>query len=192
MRLEIVPASDADYRIVSDLARFYIDDIAEHAGRSFPTDGQVGCDDVFAGYWGRAAATRPWPHAWRGFPFLVRLDGSPAGFALVKRVSDAPATFDMGEFFVARQHRRRGVGRRVAVALFDTFVGDWEVRQMLANTPAQHFWRRIIADYTAGAFTERREAFAAYGDREFIVQRFQTGTAEPDVALAAPAGMTTI
>ena len=78
----------------------------------------------------------------------------------------------MGEFFVARQHRRQGIGRRVAVELFDTFGGCWEVREMPTNTPAQRFWRRIIADYTGGAFTEAREAFAAYDGRDFIVQRF--------------------
>jgi predicted acetyltransferase len=78
----------------------------------------------------------------------------------------------MGEFFVARQHRRQGIGRRAATALFDMFGGHWEVREMPANLPAQRFWRRIIADYTGGAFAETREAFAAYGGRDFIVQRF--------------------
>jgi predicted acetyltransferase len=52
------------------------------------------------------------------------------------------------------------------------FGGRWEVREMPANAPAQCFWRQIIADYTGGAFTEAREAFTAYGEREFIVQRF--------------------
>ena len=172
MDLEIVPASDDDYRIVRNLARFYFYDLATHAGWPFPADGLFDAGDRFAGYWHRAAATPAWPSAWLGFPFLLRLDGHPAGFALVKRLSEAPATFDMGEFFVARQHRRQGIGRRAATALFDMFGGHWEVREMPANLPAQRFWRRIIADYTGGAFAETREAFAAYGGRDFIVQRF--------------------
>jgi predicted acetyltransferase len=89
----------------------------------------------------------------------------------------------MGEFFVARQHCRQGVGRRAATALFETFGGHWEVRQLPANTPAQHFWRRVITDYTGGAFTETREVLAAYGQREFIVQRFCC----PDRAASRPA-----
>ncbi|MEO8316789.1 MAG: GNAT family N-acetyltransferase [Bradyrhizobium sp.] len=179
MGLEISPASEADYAIVSNLARFYIYDIAEHAGLNFPTDGLFDSEDQFANYWGRTGARRAWPSAWRGFPFLLRIDGHPAGFALLKRIMDTPATFDMGEFFIARQYRRLGFGKSVATTLFDCFAGAWEVREMPMNTPAQAFWRKIIADYTAGSFTEAREAFAVYGDKEFIVQRFLSRAAQP-------------
>jgi predicted acetyltransferase len=85
----------------------------------------------------------------------------------------------MGEFFIARQHRRQGFGNSVATTLFDRFAGAWEVREMPMNTPAQAFWRKIIADYTVGAFTETRETFASYGDKEFIVQRFLSKAAKP-------------
>jgi predicted acetyltransferase len=177
MGLEITPASEADYTIVGNLARFYIYDIAEHAGLNFPADGLFDSEGQLANYWGKTGGKHAWPSAWRGFPFLLRMDGHPAGFALVKRTSDTPATFDMGEFFIARQYRRRGFGHGVATALFDRFAGAWEVREMPVNEPAQAFWRKIIADYTAGAFTETRETFAAHDDKEFIVQRFLSRTA---------------
>jgi predicted acetyltransferase len=170
---EIVPASEADYPLVQNLARFYIYDMAEHAGWNFPPDGLFDTGDQFANYWGLPGA-RKWLPDWRGFPFLIRFEGHPAGFALVKRILQQPLTFDMGEFFIGRQHRRLGLGRRAATALFDRFEGDWEVREMPSNTAAQAFWRRIIADYSGGAFTESREPFADYGDREFIVQRFRS------------------
>jgi predicted acetyltransferase len=172
MGLEIIPATDADYAIVANLARFYVYDMAEHAGWPFPPDGLLDVGDQFANYWGKSGAKHHWPPSWRGFAFLVRLDGNLAGFALVKRMGES--TFDMGEFFVARQYRRHGVGRRVAFDLFDGFVGDWEVREMPTNIAAQAFWRRIIADYTGGAFREAREAFAIYDNKEFVVQRFRS------------------
>jgi predicted acetyltransferase len=174
MDLEIQPASDADYGVVCNLARFYIYDIAEQAGWHFPPDGLFDSEDRFANYWGRPGAKHRWPSTWRGFPFLIRIGGHPAGFALVKRISEAPPRFDMGEFFVGRQHRRRGVGQHVAVELFDRFVGLWEVREIPANKPAQTFWRHVIAGYSGGAFTEARESFEAYDGREFIVQRFHS------------------
>ena len=174
MELEIAPATDADYPVVCNLARFYMYDMAEHVGWHFPDDGLFDSGDQFANYWGRSGGRFAWPPSWRGFPFLVRIDGHPAGFALVKRMSDAPALFDMGEFFVARQYRRRGVGQHLATTLFDRLAGRWEVREMPANKPAQAFWRRIIADYSGGDFAEAQEDFAIYEGREFVIQRFQT------------------
>ena len=46
MGLEITPASDADYDIVHNLARFYIYDISEHAGLNFPADGLFDSDPI--------------------------------------------------------------------------------------------------------------------------------------------------
>lgn len=178
MRLKIKPASQADYCVVSNLARFYFYDIAEHIGLNFPANGLFDSEDRFANYWGRAGTKCVWPTGWRGIPFLIQVDGHPAGFALIKSTIDAPPTFDMGEFFIARQYRRQGFGKRVALALFDRFPGTWEVRELPANNPAQAFWRRIISDYTGGAFDETREAFAAYGGEEFMVQRFKTRPAK--------------
>jgi len=170
MNFEMSPADD-DYAIVANLARFYIYDMAEHAGWHFPESGLFDAEDHFASYWNRAGGKK-WPPEWRGLPFLIRVEGHPAGFALVKQMS--AASYDMGEFFIGRQHRRRGLGQHAATALFDQFKGNWEVREMPTNVAAQAFWRRIIGQYTHGAFTDTREKFAAYQDREFIVQRFRS------------------
>ena len=175
MDVEINPASDKDYAIVANLARFYIYDMAEHAGWECPATGLFDAGDQFAAYWGRPRK-RGWPEGWRGFPFLLRVASHPAGFALVKQTAQQPATFDMGEFFIARQYRRKGLGQRVATELFDRFAGRWEVREMLTNTAAQAFWRRIVSDYTGGAFTDTQEVFGDYDGKEFIVQRFRSRT----------------
>src|SRR2546428_5634753 len=119
MNLQIAPADDADYAVVANLARFYIYDMAEHAGWNFPADGLFDSEDGFASYWGLPGAARSWPPEWKGFPFLIRVDGHPAGFALVKRLKEMPLTFDMGEFFIARQYRRHGLGQKTAVQLFN-------------------------------------------------------------------------
>jgi predicted acetyltransferase len=172
MDFEIVPATDADYGVALNLARFYMYDMAEHAGWAFPDDGLFDVGDLLLPYWGRPGRKPPWPAHWRPFPFMIRIAGRPAGFALVKQLDEA--TFDMAEFFVGRQHRRRGLGERVAHGLFDRFAGDWEVREMLTNMAAQAFWRRIIAKYSGGDFVDTQEIFAAYGGKEFVVQRFHS------------------
>ncbi|MGH6872474.1 MAG: GNAT family N-acetyltransferase [Rhizomicrobium sp.] len=171
MTFEILPATTGDYAVIRNLARFYVYDMAEHAGWPFGDDGAFDAGEQFAPYWGLPGG-RPWPAEWKGHPFLVRIDGHPAGFALVKQI--APDAFDMGEFFIGRQHRRARMGQRAATQLFGAFPGRWEIREMLTNVAAQAFWRRIVADYTGGGFTESREAFPAYDGREFIVQRFRS------------------
>lgn len=174
MEIEIIAAGRAEEPVINNLARFYMYDMAEHAGWPFPDDGAFEAGEMFAPYWGRTRKndSRPWPAAWRGFPFLCKLAGHPAGFALV--VQKAPSLFDMGEFYTARQHRRHGIGRKFATAMFDRFPGRWEVREMLTNVAAQAFWRRIIGDYTDGRFTDAQERFEEYRGSEFIVQRFDS------------------
>ena len=63
---------------------------------------------------------------------------------------------DVAEFFVLRKYRRIGVGRRAARLLFDQFPGQWEVRQLPANTAATAFWVNMISTLTGGRFTNYR------------------------------------
>ena len=97
-----------------------------------------------------------WLEAWR-HPFLLRVDGQLAGFALVSersRLTGAAGVTDMAELFVMRRYRRKGVGRAAAFAAFDRFKGAWEIRQRTENAEATAFWRRAIDRYTNGNYTE--------------------------------------
>lgn len=107
-------------------------------------------------------------------PFLLRVDGRLAGFALVRdrsRLTGREGVRDMAEFFVLRRYRRRGVGVRAAALVFDRFQGPWEVRQRPENRDATAFWRRAIAHYTGGRFDE-----ALWNDAQWRgpVQRFDS------------------
>ena len=170
MEIEISAAPDA-FAVVQNLFALYAHDMSEFAGSDVEEDGKFAIPVSVASYW-------EGPDASQRYPFLVRADGKLAGFALVRRIATDPVTYDMGEFFILRKYRRSGVGRHVACGLFDRFAGGWEVRELPSNTAAQAFWCRIIADYTLDEFTEAQELFAAYG-REFVVQRFRAGVAQP-------------
>jgi len=163
MTIEIVDAAGAQ-AVVRNLFVPYMHELSDMAGLDVQEDGTFAFPPSFAAYWDGAAGRHP---------FLVRADEKLAGFALIRQLAADTVTHDMGEFFVLRKYRRSGVGRDVACRLFDRFAGDWEVRELPANTPAQAFWRRIIGDYTAGDFDDRREYFEAYR-REFVVQRFRS------------------
>jgi predicted acetyltransferase len=64
-------------------------------------------------------------------PFLARVNGRYAGFALVNDYVLVPGNQrSIAEFFVMRKYRRQGVGKRVAFEVFDRLPAKWEVRQV--------------------------------------------------------------
>ncbi|HEY1631182.1 MAG TPA: GNAT family N-acetyltransferase [Rhizomicrobium sp.] len=171
MDYTLTPAGESDRAIIRNLAKFYFYDMAEHGGWPFPGNGEFDIENRLENYWG-LPGFRVWPAHWKGFAFLIRVDGHPAGFALVKQIG--PDTYDMGEFFIGRQYRRKGLGEKIATQLFDQFKGHWELRELTTNTGAQAFWRKIVADYTGGDFTDGEEEFDAYDNVRFVVQRFRS------------------
>jgi predicted acetyltransferase len=97
--------------------------------------------------------------------FLITVGGALAGFALIHDRAEmaGPGTHEISEFFVLRKYRRRGVGARVATALFDMAPGPWEISQLASNLPAQAFWRAVVERYTGGAFTDVDHAHTLWG-----------------------------
>lgn len=126
------------------MARFYVYDISEYTGWPVPADGLYECVDL-APYWAEEGANA----------FFIETAGERAGFAMVDRERMFPETdFNVGEFFVLRKFKGRGIGRMAATALFDRFAGNWEVRQLPDNTGAIASWRKVIGGYAGGRFEE--------------------------------------
>ena len=128
--VEVESATRAEQPALARLLELYAYDFSELTGADVNDDGQYGWRYLDA-YW-----TDPERH-----PFLFRVDGRLAGFALVR----AGAPHDMAEFFVMRKYRRGGVGVTAARAIFARFPGEWQVRQVRANVGAIAFWRHAIA-----------------------------------------------
>ena len=132
---------------LAGLLQLYLYDLADVMPWDVGASGRFG-ERALDGLW-----TDPRRH-----PFLFRVGGRLAGFAIVdrgSRLTGDPGVWDVGEFFVLRRYRRRGVGERAARALFGRFPGPWEVRQLAANAGATAFWRAVIGRYTGGRFEER-------------------------------------
>jgi predicted acetyltransferase len=139
------PASAADATLLANLLELYIHDLSEF----FP-DVAIGPDGRF----GYARLRQYWSDPAHRFAFLIRCDGSVAGFALAKHGSpavDDPSVLDVAEFFVMRQYRGADVGRRAAFLLWTRFPGTWTVRVLETNRGALAFWRRIIDEFAPGS-----------------------------------------
>ena len=146
--VQVAQAMQCERAAFNQLYELYSYDFSEIVGLDVGEDGRYGVDDL-AGCW-----SEPWRR-----PFLVRVDGKLAGFAIVdcrSRLTGDAETFDMAEFFIMRKYRRRGIGAYVAMHLFDRCPGRWEVRQSARNDQAQAFWRLVIGRYIgAGSVAEQ-------------------------------------
>jgi predicted acetyltransferase len=170
----VVEASAQDRPVVANLLQLYLYDFTAFRPWDVGPTGRFG-EGPLDGCW-----TDPRRH-----PFLFRVGGRLAGFAIVdgrSRLTGDPGVWDMAEFFVLRTYRRRRVGERAARALFARFPGRWEVRQLAANTAATAFWRAVIGRATGGRF---EELGAAQTGGRGPAQRFESGG---PLAPAAPPG----
>jgi predicted acetyltransferase len=99
------------------------------------------------------------PSIWRdGYEaYLATVGDSIMGFALVGSAAEwlgDAGGHDVHEFFALRRFRRRGMGQRLAMLLWNERPGEWLVRVLEANAPAVLFWRSAISGYSGGVYRE--------------------------------------
>ena len=87
---------------------------------------------------------------WRieGFhPLLIRVEERLAGFALINTHSRRGEKVErnMAEFFIAREHRGRGVATEAVRLILAQYPGRWEIAVAERNVSAKVFWPRAIA-----------------------------------------------
>ena len=143
-------ASGGDRLFIEGVYRDYLDDLAPLNTGIFPVLGEVGHreHDQIAHWFGDPYAV----------PLVIVQSAEPVGFAIVARGSTAGAAgidYRMAEFFIARPHRRLGVGRWAVQLILDRFAGRWEIVEYLRNPGAVSFWRRVVGGYTRGKYEER-------------------------------------
>jgi len=148
-----------DRRWIEGVYRDYLTDLAPSSTGVFPALSEVGHrePDQLLRWFGDPSAQ----------VMTILYNEHPVGFAMVLRrpaaaAGAAPAAagvaltvFSMGEFFIARKWRRRGIGAQAVRLLFDRFDGQWLITEHLRNTVAVKFWRRVVAAYTHGKYQER-------------------------------------
>jgi predicted acetyltransferase len=162
MEIDIVKATRQDTAVLRQLYELYCHDFSEYTQADVDETGMYTDDAFLNDYWREPK--------WSAF--LVRVDRKLAGFAWVLKTSlftpddvETQRLVQSGfreqdphvlieEFFIMRKYRRRGIGEYVAHHLFDCFPGVWEVSEMIENTPAQAFWRKVIDRYSNGNYVE--------------------------------------
>ena len=142
-RVGLRPLTDDDTPLIDRLWQLYVHDLSESRGSLPNAEGMFKL--------GHLQWFRDQPTDWPGF--LVTYDGAPAGFAFVG-VKWAGGKRTIGEFFVVRAVRRRGVGEHVARTLIERYPGRWEIAFQDSNRGAPQFWQRVVSDIVGDAWRD--------------------------------------
>jgi predicted acetyltransferase len=146
---QLIPATLADYPVIQNMARFYVYDLSRDCGFiskdwALPSDGLYESSD-FKHYF--EDSTRQ--------AFLVKVEDELAGFVLLNQAHVNPKTErNIGEFFILAKFQGKGIGRKVANQLWETYPQRWEVSVIPENKKSLSFWRQAISDFTKGQYSE--------------------------------------
>ena len=144
MKIDIQLVPEGDKPVLCQMLELYLHDFSEYDHADLNEHG----------YYGYRYLDTYWIEPGR-YPFLIKADGKLAGFVLVNKHSYRTPDEDLhsiAEFFVLRKYRRLGIGKQVAVMIFERFPGKWEVNQHPDNLFSIQFWEDVISSYTNGNY----------------------------------------
>jgi len=123
---------------IANLFNYYVYDMSEFTGWS-PGGSGLFVDDPE-----QITIHEYWQNEYY-FPYVIKVDDELAGFALVRMLNEKDC-FDIGQFFVLRKFKGKGIGREAIEYLFRTHPGKWQVRVLVQNTGAKVFWDRVLPE----------------------------------------------
>jgi len=161
MKVELRLSDHLEAEIIKNLWPLYQQDISEFETSLLPNrHGLLGVDDAVQTL---AQSTEKIAQWWQDsealFPYLILVDGSPAGFNLIAArphfSEKIVADFVVHEFFLLHPYRGKAVAERAAVEGFRLYAGRWQVVTWPDHRRAVSFWRRVIHRYTSNHFSEQ-------------------------------------
>lgn len=107
------------------------------------------------------------------YPFMIIVDGVPAGFELVAAAAYCAPGIDffVHDFFLMQPFRGMGIAENAASEVFGRYRGEWELftNPSEKNKVGQHFWRKTVSNYTQGKF---KELYGQTRDGDKLIFRF--------------------
>lgn len=162
LEVKVVLANEEHANIIKNIYPLYLHDISEIYG-NVPNEYGIYEDEPIKTLIEQYDVQNTWfknPNYL--FPFIIMVDGKPAGFDLVSTGEFAPEGMDyyVYEFFLLRPYRGKEIASIAAKQIFDKFSGKWGlyVAPPAINQRAEKFWRKTISDYTKGNFEEKQGA----------------------------------
>ena len=161
MNVEIRLSGADDLHIVKNLWPLYQHELSEFDAARPNRHGLFGVDDSVRTLAEHGESQNAWwEHPGVLFPYLILVDGCPAGFDLIAARSEflrgIDADFVVYEFFVLHAYRGLGIAERAAVQGFQNHRGVWEIVTYPTHSRAIAFWRKVVRAHTQGAYSEEQ------------------------------------
>lgn len=162
MKIEVRLTDNREAYVIKNLYPLYLYDLSEHFGRIPNAHGIYEDSDDFKTLHDQYEVQSIW---WEKpdvlFPYLIFVDGIPAGFILIATppYCNKGINYFVNEFFLIQSLRGKGIAEKAANIVFDQFKGKWELftNPLEKNIVGQKFWRKTIFNYTNGVYTEIKE-----------------------------------
>ncbi len=145
--LELTDGASA--QAIHNLWPLYLHDLDAYAPKPLNAHGVISEDDGMRSWADVGSSNGAW---WEKpgvlYPYLIRVDGRPAGFALVASGLYLPRPdldWCMYEFFMAHGARGTGAGVAAAREAIARHRGRWEVVTYPGQERPIRFWRKTLA-----------------------------------------------
>ncbi|GIN71902.1 hypothetical protein J14TS2_23770 [Bacillus sp. J14TS2] len=180
MEIDMHLTNKNESHIIKNLYPLYLYDLSGHYGNSPNKHGIYENTDDFQTLTDQYEVQSIWwekPHIL--FPYLISINGNPAGFILIATPPHCNKGIDffINDFFLLQSYRGQGIAEYVANKVFEEFKGNWELftNPLEKNIIGQRFWRKTISNYTHGVYVEEHgETFDGYK----LIFRFNNKNAE--------------
>jgi predicted acetyltransferase len=160
MEVKAILANEKNANIIKNIYPLYLHDLSEFYG-NLPNEYGIYETEPIKTLAEQYDVQDTWFHKPDElFPFIIMVDGKPAGFDLVSTGKYAPKEMDyyLYEFFLLRPYRGKDIGSIAAKQVFEKFKGKWglHVAPNGTNPRAESFWRKTIRAYTKDNFQEKQ------------------------------------
>ena len=180
MKISVLPSTSDSAHVLLNMWPAYMHDVSQFSDDLPNPHGLFEYEDV-------EAYPTPMQMIWWEkpnvlFPYLIQVDGRPAGFSLVASPPHVSPEVDynVNDFFLLHPYRGKGIGQKAAHDVFDRRRGKWELCVLPENRPAISFWRKAIEQYTSARNFHETLGPTAYSQTDMVLFRFDNGEDQPD------------
>jgi len=136
MQVELERICPQSRQVLENLFPYYIYDMSEFMGWNPNELGVFSYNNAnFDKYWLEDSH----------HPFFITVNGTIAGFVLIRKYPQDLSLYDIEQFFVLRKFKGLGIGKQALKKVITLFPGNWQVRVLLENKTGLGFWKSAIS-----------------------------------------------